>query len=196
MLRTLRPVALLSVLFASPALAQDGGGLLEPNAGLMIWTVIIFLTVLGVLYWKAYPKILGVVEAREQHIRELLEAAARDREEAEALLEEQKREREAIRGQVQEVLAEGRAAGDRLRDEILAEARREQQELLERTRRDIRQEMERSIAELRVQTVDLAIAAATKLVHRNLNDEDNRRLVREYVEQIDLREPSGTGVGA
>jgi F-type H+-transporting ATPase subunit b len=94
------------------------------------------------------------------------------------------------------VLAEGRAAGDRLREEILGEARREQQELLERTRRDIRQEMERSVAELRVQAVDLAIAAATKLVHRNLNDDDNRRLAREYVEHLDLREPTATGVGA
>jgi F-type H+-transporting ATPase subunit b len=196
MLRTLRLAALLSILLATPALAQDGGGLLDINTGLMVWTVLIFVTVLAVLYWKAYPKILGVVEAREQHIRELLEAAARDREEAQALLDEQRRERDATRAQVQEVLAEGRAAADRLREEILGEARREQQELLERTRRDIRQEMERSTAELRVQVVDLAIAAATKLVHRNLNDDDNRRLVREYVEQIDLREPTGTGVGA
>ncbi|MBW3629485.1 MAG: F0F1 ATP synthase subunit B [Gemmatimonadetes bacterium] len=196
MLKNLRLVALLLVLFASPAFAQDGGGLLDPNPGVMIWTVIIFGFVLFVLYKAAYPKILGVVEAREQHIRDLLEAAARDRAEAQALLEEHRRERDATRAQAHDVLAEGRAAGERLREEILAEARREQQELLERTRRDIRQEMERSVAELRIQAVDLAIAAATKLVHRNLNDDDNRRLVREYVEQIDLREPSGTGVGA
>jgi F-type H+-transporting ATPase subunit b len=195
MLKSLRLALPLTFLAVTPAFAQEGG-LLDINEGLMVWTVLIFLIVLGVLYWKAYPVILGAVEARERHIRELLEAAARDREEAESLLEEQRREREALRGQVQQMLAEGRTGAERMREEILAEARREQQELLERARRDIDREMERSAAELRLQVVDLAIAAAGKLVQRNLTDDDNRRLVREFVEQIDLREPSAAGAGA
>lgn len=196
MLRTLRFVALLSLLLAAPASAQDGGGLLDINTGLMVWTLLIFGIVLFILYRSAYPKILGAVEARERHIAELLSAAARDREEAQTLLEEQKREREAMRTQVQEMVAEGRTAGERLRDEILGDARREQQEILERTRRDIQQEMDRSLAELRVQAVDLAIAAAGKLVHRNLDQEDNRRLAREYLEKIEIKDRSAAAIGA
>ncbi len=99
----------------------------------------------------------------------------------------------ALRAQVQQMLAKGRSGAEKMREEILAEARREQQELLERSRRDIEREMERSMAELRLQVVDLAIAAASKLVQRNLTDDDNRRLVREFVEQIDLREPAVGG---
>jgi F-type H+-transporting ATPase subunit b len=192
MRRTPYVTAALLLATASPRVAQEGG-LLSPSAGLSFWTIVIFLVVLGILYRAAYPKILGAVVAREAHIRELLEAAARDREEAERLREEQTREREALRGQVQEMMAEGRTAAERLRDEILAEARREQQELLERSRRDIAREMEQSMAELKLQVVDLAIAAAGKVVQRNLTDDDNRRLVREFVEQIELREPAATG---
>jgi F0F1-type ATP synthase membrane subunit b/b' len=59
------------------------------------------------------------VEAREERIRELLAAAARDRDEAQTLLEEQKREMEAVRGKAQEVIAEARAAGERMREELL-----------------------------------------------------------------------------
>src|SRR5690606_7833605 len=108
--RSLRLSALMSFLLASPAFAQEGG-LLSVEPGLIIWTWIIFLIVLFVLYRAAYPKILGAVEAREQHIRELLASAARDREEAQALLEEQKRQLEEVRAQAQEMVAEGRAAG-------------------------------------------------------------------------------------
>ena len=194
MLKSLRLALLVTPLAVTPAFAQEGG-LLDINEGLMFWTVLIFLAVLFILSRAAYPKILGAVEARERHIRELLEAAARDREEAESLLEEQRRERDAVRAQVQQLLAEGRSGAEKMREEILAEARREQQELLERSRREIDREMERSIAELRLQVVDLAIAAAGKLVQRNLNDDDNRRLVREFVEQIDLREPAAGAVG-
>jgi F-type H+-transporting ATPase subunit b len=191
--RSLRLAVLLSVLLASPLAAQEEkGSLLSLEPGLMIWTVAIFLIVLLVLYKAAYPKLLGAVEARERHIRELLAAAKRDREEAEALRAEQKRELEEVRQRSQELVAEGRTAGERLREEILGQARREQAELLERTRRDVQREMEQAMAELKAQVVDVAIAAAGKLVERNLDAEDNRRLVREFLEEASFSDaPAG-----
>jgi len=195
--RSLRLTAILSLLVASPAFAQEEkGGLLSIESGLMIWTVIIFLVALGLLYKFAYPHILGAVEAREQRIRELLAAAKENREEANALLQEQQRQMDELRQRTQETLAEGRAAGERLRDEILAQARREQAELLERTRMDVGREMERALAELRAEAVEIAIAAASKLLDRNLDAEDNRRLVREYLEQVDLGASAAEPVGA
>jgi F-type H+-transporting ATPase subunit b len=184
MKRSLRLAVLLSALLASPLAAQEEKvSLLRLETGLMIWTVAIFLIVLFILYKAAYPKLLGAVEARERHIRELLHAAKRDREEAEALRAEQKRELEEVRQRAQEMVAEGRTAGERMREEILAQARREQAELLERTRRDVQREMEQAMAELKAQVVDVSIAAAGKLVERNLDGEDNRRLVREFLEE-------------
>lgn len=197
MQRSLRLTAILSLLAASPAVAQEEkGGLLSIEPGLMIWTVLIFLFAMVVLYKTAYPHILGAVEAREQRIRELLAAAKENRDEASALLAEQRRQMDEVRQNAQEALAEGRAAGERLRDEILAQARREQTELLERTRREVGREMERAVAELRTEAVEIAIAAAGKLLERNLDAEDNRRLVRDYLEQVDLGEAAAAPVGA
>jgi F-type H+-transporting ATPase subunit b len=193
MLKSLRLSALLTFLLASPAFAAEGG-LLSVEPGLIIWTWIIFLIVLFVLYRAAYPKILGAVEAREQHIRELLAAAARDREEAQALLEEQKRQLEEVRTRAQEMVAEGRSAGERVREELLAQARREQEEILTRARREVQQEMERAADQLRADAVELAIAAASKLVERNLDQEDNRRLVRDFLAQIEVRDAAAAGV--
>jgi len=174
-------------LAATPAAAQ--GGLLDVNQGLMVWTILIFVIVLVMLYKFAYPQILGVVEAREARIEELLSAAQRDREEAQRLLEEQRKQQEELRAQVQEMVAEGRTAGERMREEIIAEARREQQSMLERARRDIDQQTESAMAELRAQAVDLAIAAAGKLVEKDLDEEGNRRFVRDYLERLAVAEP-------
>lgn len=197
MQRSLRLTAILSLFVASPAFAQEEkGGLLSIDTGLMVWTVLIFLIALFVLYKAAYPHILGAVEAREQRIRELLAAAKENREEANALLGEQRKQMEEVRLRAQEALAEGRAAGERLREEILAQARRDQTELLERTRRDVSREMERALAELRTEAVEIAIAAASKLLERNLDAEDNRRLVREYLAKVDLGDDAAATVGA
>ena len=186
MMRHSLPLALLLLSgLATPAVAQEGG-LLDINEGLMVWTIIIFLFVLGVLYWKAYPVILGAVEAREARIADLLSAAQRDREEAQTLLEEQRARHEELRTQVQEMLAEARTAGERVREEIIVEARREQQTILERARREIEQETERALAELKGQAVDLAIAAASRLVEKDLDQEGNRRFVHDYLARLEI----------
>ena len=91
------------------ALAQGEQGPLDVNVGLMIWTMLIFVIVLAALAKFAWPNILGAVEKREEHIRDLLaQAAERDRAEAAALVEEHRRLVEETRGKVQE--AHGRGA--------------------------------------------------------------------------------------
>ena len=182
--RPLRLASLLLLLSASPLFAAEGGGLMDINTGLIVWTILIFVIVLVVLYKFAFPHILGAVEAREERVRELLASAARDREEAEALLAEQKREMEQVRARAQEVIAEARTAGERLREEIMAEARADREALVARTQREVEQQVDRAMAQIRADAVGLAIAAAERLVARNLDAEDNRRLVREFLVEM------------
>lgn len=196
MSRSLRLTALLTLLLAAPLHAAEEGGLLSINTGLMVWTVAIFLIVLFVLYKAAFPYILGAVEAREARIREMLESAARDQAAAAALLAEQKREVEETRAKAHELVAEGREAGERLREDILAQARIERDEIVERARRDIQADVDRAIEQVRADAVDLAIAAASRLVERNLDDEANRRLVRDFLASVDAPRAAGTPVGA
>jgi F-type H+-transporting ATPase subunit b len=192
--KTLRLTALLLLGLASPAFAAEGG-LLTPSGGLMFWTIVTFVIVLAVLWKLALPPILGAVEAREQQIRDLIAAAERDRVEAQALLAQHSQQMEETRARVQELVAEGRASGERVRDEILSDARLQAEEIMTRARRDVRGEMERAMDQLRVEAVEIALAAASKLVERNLDAEDNRRIVREYLAEIAERPDSPVVAG-
>jgi F-type H+-transporting ATPase subunit b len=177
----LQPLLLLGS--ATPLMAQEGG-LLSVSGGLMFWTTVTFVIVLVVLWKMALPPILSAVEAREKQIRELLVQAESDRESAKSMLAEQTKQLEETRAKVQELVAEGRSAGEKIREDIVADGRRQADELLARSRRDVRQELDRALQELRGEAVEIALAAATKLVERNLDDEDNRRLVRQYLADI------------
>ena len=176
---------------AAPAEGGQQGGLLTLEGGLVIWTLIVFGIVLTVLYRAAYPAILGAVEAREAHLAAVLAEAETSRTDAAALAEENRRSLEETRASVQAALAEARGQAEAMRAEVLAEARREQQELLERARRDIAVEREAALDAVRREAVVLSMAAAEKLVRRNLDTDDNRRLVREYLGQI--AEPVAAG---
>jgi len=190
-MRTVRRSLALLAATASPLLAQEEPAqgpvnLLEPHAGLMFWTLVIFVILLVVLARFAFKPLVAAVEARERALEDAIEGAKRDREEAARLLSEQRTQLDASRGEAQKLIADGRAAADKVRAELLEQTRAQQQELLERARRDIDAERDRAIAELRREAVDLALAGASKVIERNLDDASNRKLVENFLATLDV----------
>ena len=190
-MRLLRPTLLASVpllLAAAPAIAQEAEGgsvnLLSPSGGLMFWTLIIFVLLLLLLSKFAFPPILGAVEARERSLQEAIEGAKADRAAAAAILAEQRAELERARTEAQQLIADGRSAGEKLRAEMLEQTRVQQQELLERARREIDAERDRAILELRREAVDLAIAGASRVIEQNLDDAANRQLIDRFLATV------------
>ena len=185
---SLLPLPLL--LAPASALAQEHGAaggspnLLDPHGGLMFWTLLIFVGLLFVLSRYAFKPITAAVEARERALEEAIEGARRDREEAARLLADQRRQLEASRGEAQKLIADARAAGEKMRADLLEQTHLQQAELLERARRDIDAERDRAIADLRREAVDLALAGASKVIERNLDDAGNRRLVEQFLATI------------
>ena len=179
---------MLLPLLAGRAAAQEaehgGGGFLSPRGGLMIWTLIIFAVLYWILRRYAFPAITAAVEAREKALEEAIEGARRDREEAARLLAEQRQQIEAARNEAQRFIADGRAAGEKIRADMVEQTRQQQQELIDRARRDIEGEKERAVADLRREAVELAIAGAGKVIEKNLDDQSNRRLVEGFLASI------------
>ena len=194
LLRSLaRPLSVLALASAAarPLLAQEAerasGGpvnLLEPHTGLMAWTLIIFVVLFLVLRRYAFPTILGAVEARERALEEAIEGARRDRESAAQLLAQHQAALDASRQEAQELITQARTAAERTRTDMLAQTQQQQEELLTRARREIDADRLRAIADLRREAVDLALAGATKVIGRNLDDSANRRLVEDFLGTI------------
>jgi F-type H+-transporting ATPase subunit b len=189
-MRKLLRALLMIVLVPSLALAAEGeagaqGGLLSPQGGLMIWTLLIFVALLIILSRFAFKPLTAAVEAREQSLREALESAKRDREAAAKLLEEHRKQLDTARNEAQQIIVEGRQTGEQMRTKLLEQTRQEQHEMLERARREIESERDRAIAELRREAVELAVKGASKVIERNLDDQTNRRLVESYLASID-----------
>ena len=199
MRRLLTALTLLATAAATAA-AQEGAaetpGLLSPNPGLMVWTLVIFVVLFFVLRRFAFPPILEAVEARERALEEAIEGAKRDRDEANRLLAEQRAALEQSRGEAQRLLAEGRAAAEKMRADLLGQARAEAEEAKNRALRDIEAERERAIADLRREAVDLALAGASKVIERNLDDASNRQLVESFLSSVSASQASAAGGSA
>lgn len=186
----------LIILAAAPLLAQEehgggGGGLFDINPGLIVWTWVVFLILLFVLRKWAWGPILGALETREKRIQEALDTAARDREEAAQLLEEHRRMLDESREQAQNILADSRKAAERLRGEMVEEARREKDRIVGRATEEIERERDQALDALRREAVDLSISAAGRVLERNLDSEENRRLVEDYLDRVAAERQGG-----
>ncbi len=178
-----------ALLLAQEHAEGGGGSIFSINVGLMVWTIAVFLLVLLVLGRFAFPAILGALEAREKGIQNALDEARTRQEEAEKLLEEHKRQLADARRQAQEILADGRDAADKLRKELETKAREESEGILSRARQEIEREKDAAVDALRRESVDLALAAASKLLHQKLDGEQDRKLVMDYVDGLTSESP-------
>jgi len=174
-------VAAATPLGAQEEVTHTSGNILSPNAGLMFWTLIIFIILMGVLSRYAFRPITAAVAARERSLEEAIEQAKRDRVEAASVLAQQRQLLEQAQGEAQRLIGEARGAGDRVRQQLLEQTRGQQQEMLERARKEIDAERRRAIADLRREAVDLAILGAGKVIEKNLDDQTNRKLVEEFL---------------
>lgn len=198
-LRTLgfRSVTAATVLLATlPALAsaQEHGAeasgpvnLLAPNAGLMFWTLVIFVILLIVLSKFAYGPLFAAVEAREKALEDAVEGAKRDREEAAKHLSSQLANLEASKVEAQKIIADSRLMAEKVRTDLLEQTKAQQTEMLESARRMIESEKTNAIAEMRAQAIELAISGASKVIEKNLDSASNRQIVEGFLSSLNTQ---------
>jgi F-type H+-transporting ATPase subunit b len=182
----------IGLLGTSALAASEGGGgasLIEPQLGTIFWTTITFLVLVVLLGRFAWKPLLGALEQREKSIQATIDGARTDREQAEALLRQQRELLEQARRERSEALSAGQRDAEKLKAEILAEARGQREQLLKQTEAQVQAGMRQARAELRELAADLAIQAAGKLLERNLDAATQKRLVEDYLRDLERSGP-------
>jgi len=159
----------------------------------MFWTALTFVILLILLRRFAWKPLLGAIEDRERTIRTDLERAEEGRKDAEKLVVEHKALVAEARRDHAEAVAAGQRDAERVKEEILAEGRRQREQLLKQAEGQIQAEMRQARKELRGIAADLSIQVAEKLLARNLDEPTQRKLVDEYLAELEgMREDGDT----
>ncbi len=184
--------SLFVLAWAAPVLASEGqeaggGGsaLITPHIGLIFWTLVTFLLLLALLSKFAWGPIINAMNSREDGIRNDLDKSRKEREEAARLLEEHRAMLTLARKERADAVEAGRRDAERLKAEILDEARKQREQLLKQAETQIDAGLRQARAGLKGQAADLAIQAAGKLMGKNLDDATQRRLVEDYLADLE-----------
>jgi F-type H+-transporting ATPase subunit b len=152
-----------------------------------IWVAVSFVVFIVLTARPIGRAIAKALDARTARIRAQLEEAQRLREEAERLLAENRRKQGDAAREAQAILAAAATEAERVRREAMASleaslARREQMALDK-----IAQAEAEALAEVRRQAVEVAIAAATRLLSEAVDERRNEALVDSAIAEIEKR---------
>ena len=164
-------------------------GLVEIHPGLIIWTVLTFLVLLAILRAVAWKPLLALIEERERTIRDSLEQARQAREEAEKIMAQHREMIGKARHEMAAIIEKAQRDAEQRRADILARANREAEEKAKQFAQDLERARRAAIRELKEESVDLVIAAASRLISASLDEEKHRALVRDYLEDIKTLSP-------
>ncbi len=155
------------------ALGISGFALL---AQIVNFVIILFL--LNKLAVGPVTRILAERRARiEQGIKDA-EQARTDREQAD---QERVNALQEARREANEILARAQRVAQETREQDIAATRAELERMRERATSEIEAEKQRALIDLRTEVVDLALAAAGKVVGETMTGERQRRLVEEFL---------------
>jgi F-type H+-transporting ATPase subunit b len=166
---------------------EEEGSLIDVVPGLMVWTIITFLIVLWVLKRFAFSRIQKLIDERRDRIREALDEADKARSEARELRELTQKEREQAKLEREQILDEARRQSQRLAEQARERADADLKEALEKNREELAAENQRLREQIRRDVVELTLYASEKVTGKVLDQDDQRRLIAETIEEADVR---------
>lgn len=137
--------------------------------------------VIGFLYKFLYQPVGRILAEREEKISGSLEAAAKAKEEAQALLAQYQEQIARARQEAQELVSRAAKLGEDMKEQIVGEARDEASKLINRAKAEIEGEKAKALAEIRGEVATMVIMAAGKVIEKELSQADHDKLLKEFI---------------
>lgn len=154
------------------------------NLGDIIFQLVAFLVLLALLKKFAFGPLMGMMREREQHIANEIETAEKNRKDAEKLVQEQRENLKKSRQEAQELIENAKKLGDEQKVEIIQSARDEAERIKESAKKEIIQEKEQAIAALKEQVASLSVLIASKVIEKELSEQDQQKLINDYIQEV------------
>jgi len=179
------PLAFSATVFAEGAHGEGGQTeLIQLNLPTAIWTIIIFVILLIVLYPTAWKSVLAGLKAREERIRKDIADAEAARARAEETLAKYNAQLAAAEERVREMIAKATADGERMAATIRQNATAEGEAIRQRTATELEAAKKQAISEIHAVAAELATIVAAKIIRKNLNPADQRELVQASLNEL------------
>jgi F-type H+-transporting ATPase subunit b len=156
----------------------------ELRYDMSIYSFIVFLILLGVLYKFAWGPIANALDLREQTIARQIEEARLASERGAAQLKEYEARLAAATDEARQIMSEARKDAGIAKDKIVAEARDAAQKERDRAVADIHIAKNQALDQIAQKSVQTAVSLASNIIRREVKPQDHEALIGEAVNQF------------
>lgn len=144
-----------------------------------------FAILLFLLTKLLYKPMIGFLDRRKEGIEKDYDQAQLTREEAEKILDKYQEKMTAADQEGREILFEARREGMEAREKIISHAEEGGKKLIEKANEEIKLLEKKAQRKLREETVDLSISVAEKIMEKEIDEADQGKLIRKYIEELE-----------
>lgn len=165
-------------------LASAEAGHAGINLGDIVYQLAAFIILLLLLRKYAFGPLMGIMKQREEHISNEIAQAEKSRQEAEKFAAEQSAALKNARQDAQELIENAKKLGEQQQKDIIEAAKAEANRLKESAVKEIQQEKDQAISALREQVASLSVLIASKVIEKELSEQDQVKLIDEYIKEV------------
>ena len=137
-----------------------------------------FLILVVILRAVAYKPVVRMLQARQDKIAESLSKADEDVEKAEAVLKDYQEQLSGARVKAQAIIDKASKRAQEERDASVLETKREIEQMKKAAQAEIQRERALAVEQLKGEVVALSMAAAGKIIAKNLDASEHEQLIR------------------
>ncbi|MDR0525162.1 MAG: ATP synthase F0 subunit B [Spirochaetaceae bacterium] len=158
--------------------------MLDPSIATFLITLINVGILFAVLRAVLFKRVTQFMEDRSNRIRENIEGAEKDKQTAQAFLAQCEERLKNVQAEADEVLKTAREQAQQEADRIIAQGAAEAKSLVEKARKQIEADQKARTARFQAEAAGLVLAAAGRLLQRELTQEDNRRFAGLLLQEL------------
>lgn len=167
------------------AFAEESGGInaILPKMNEFIPMLVAFIILWVILAKFGWPVFDRMLEKRASTIREDLKSAEAARQESEKLLAEYKQQLADAKAEASSIVAEAKKTGEAVKADIQKKAQDEAAGMIEKAQAAIEAERKQAVSDLQKSVADISVSVASKLIGKDLSDDEHRAIIKRYVEE-------------
>ncbi|WP_373897947.1 F0F1 ATP synthase subunit B [Haloimpatiens sp. FM7315] len=152
----------------------------------IIFAMINFLVLFLILRKKLFNPVSNFMKNRSEKIRNNIESAKVDKEEASKYKEESARELLKARVEGKNIVETYKKKAEKVYDEIVDHANEEAKSIKGRADIEIKREKDKAKQEVKEQAIDLSIILSEKVLERAIDEKEHRRLIDEFITKVGI----------
>jgi len=146
------------------------------------FTIINLLLLYFILKKMLFNTVTNFMESRSERVKNAIESAEATKEEIEKLKMEYQTRLKNADGEGKKIIDEHRERASYEYNQALNTAKKDAQKIVDDARKEIEVEKTRALNDIKKEVSNLVISAAEKVVEKNMDNDTNRKLISEFID--------------